>query len=261
LLTSGNGLGIAVIEVSSAILAALVGNSSETVTGTFQRRARSLSSLCTHLQQNSEREKSLLARTLHDELGGLLVATKMDMAWLRRKLDDPDPAISLHWDRAVRSLEQAIDCKRRIIENLRPTLLDNLGLVAALRWLIDESCREAGLQYEQILPEEGVELGNSQSIALFRVVQEALSNIVRHAHASRIVVEMINDDSYVTLLVQDDGVGIDSDRLESDESHGIAGMRQRVLALKGILTVGTSVDGHGTTVLARVPRVDLQETS
>jgi signal transduction histidine kinase len=238
-----------------------VGNSSDAVTGTFQRRASSLSSLCTHLQQNSEREKSLLARTLHDELGGLLVATKMDIAWLRRKLDGPDPAISMHWDRAVRSLEQAIDCKRKIIENLRPTLLDNLGLVAALRWFIDESCRESGLQYKLILPEEGVELGNSQSIALFRVVQEALTNIVHHAHASRIVVEMINDEAYVTLLVQDDGVGIDSDRLESDESHGIAGMRQRVSALKGILTVEPAVDGRGTSVLARVPRIDLQETS
>jgi signal transduction histidine kinase len=224
----------------------------------LEQRACQLSSLCTHLQQSYEIEKSLLARTLHDELGGLLVSTKMDIFWLRRKLVDVDPAASTHWDRALSSLEQAIDCKRRIIENLRPSLLDNLGLVAALRWLIDESCRGSGLQSDQRFPEDGVTMGTNPSIALFRVVQEALTNVIRHAHASRVLVEMTLDPTSIALLIRDDGIGISPAQLQSDDSHGIAAMSQRVLALQGELTVAPSASGRGTTVLARVPRASFQ---
>jgi signal transduction histidine kinase len=233
----------------------------ELPTSALQQRVCQLSSLCTHLLQSSEIEKSLLARTLHDELGGLLVATKMDIVWLRRKFAEGDAATRAHWDRVLQSLEQAIDCKRRVIENLRPSLLDNLGLVAALRWLIDESCRETGLQSDQRFPEEAVTVGAQPSIALFRVVQEALTNVIRHAHASRVLVEMTLEPTSVVLLIRDDGVGISLAQLQSDDSHGIAGMSQRIQALQGELTVTPSASGRGTTVLARVPRASFQGVS
>ena len=230
------------------------------MTYSLQSSERRLSSLCTYLQENQETEKSQLARTLHDELGGLLVATKMDIVWLRRTLDDLDPTVATHWDRVVLSLEQAIDCKRRIIENLRPTLLDNLGLVAALRWLIDESCRQTGLQCDQRYADACVPIGSAASIALFRVVQQAVENVVRHARASRIVVRLTCEPTHVSLLIGDDGIGIPADRLESDASHGIWAMRQRVAALQGELNIERPASGKGTMVLARVPRSSMLAT-
>ncbi len=233
---------------------------SHAITDSLRRSERRLSSLCSYLQNNQEAEKSQLARRLHDELGGLLVATKMDIVWLRRTLDGLDPAVTSHWDRVVLSLEQAIDCKRRIIENLRPTLLDNLGLVAALRWLIEESCRETGLQCEQRYAEDCVPIGSVASIALFRVVQQAIANVVQHAHASRIEVTLTCEPTHVNLLISDDGVGIPADRLESEAAHGIGAMRQWIAALQGELNIESPAGGSGTTVLACLPRSSVLAT-
>jgi signal transduction histidine kinase len=212
-----------------------------------------LSSLSTHLQQQAEVEKYQLSRLLHDELGGLLVATKMDIVWLRRRLNGTDSDVRTHWERALQSLEQALASKSQIIEALRPTLLDNLGLVAALRWLLEESCRSTGVHPEHRFPPEPLPELGAQSIALFRVVQEALSNVVRHAQARHVLVEVIQEQDYLVLRIRDDGVGISRERLTSQDSHGLSAMRLRMSALNGQLTIEPNATGQGTDVLARVP--------
>jgi len=219
----------------------------------LEDRVSALSSLSTHLQQQSEAEKYQLARLLHDELGGLLVVTKMDIVWLKRRLDGTDVDVRAHWERVLQSLEQALASKSRIIETLRPTLLDNLGLVPALRWLLEDSCRAAGVHFELSFPPEPLPVLGRQSIALFRVVQEALSNVVRHANASNVILEMIHEEDFLVLRVRDDGIGIPRERLTSQDSHGLSAMRLRMSPLNGQLNIGPNATGQGTSVLARVP--------
>jgi signal transduction histidine kinase len=219
----------------------------------LRERVGTLSSLSTHLQQQSEADKYQLARVLHDELGGLLIATKMDMVWLKRKLDGTDIDVRTHWERVLQSLEQALASKSRIIEGLRPTLLDNLGLVPALRWLLEESCRPTGMHFEHSFPPEPQPLLGRQSIAIFRVAQEALSNVLRHAQARHVIFEMANEEDFLVLRIRDDGIGISSERLTSQDSHGLSAMRLWMSALNGQLSIEPNATGHGTNVLARVP--------
>ncbi|HEV7632567.1 MAG TPA: CHASE3 domain-containing protein [Steroidobacteraceae bacterium] len=218
-----------------------------------QERTRSLSALSSHLQEVSETEKAALARELHDELGGLLIATKMDIVWLRRKLDNGDPALTERWERVLRSLEEGVDFKRRVIENLRPTLLDNLGLVPALRWLSDETCRRAGLGCNDSYPDDLADLSPEVNIALFRVAQECLTNILKHARASEVTLDLVADASAVHLTIRDNGVGIAPERIGVSQSHGLASMNHRVTALGGKLSIGRAAVGRGTVIEVSLP--------
>ena len=220
-----------------------------------KERTRNLSALSSHLQNVREAEKSALARELHDELGGLLVATKMDLIWLRRKLDNGDAQLAERWNRVLKSLEEGVDLKRRIIENLRPTLLDNLGLVSALRWLVGETGRRSGLTCRDHYAEEGLaELSPEANITLYRVAQECLTNIMKHARATEVSVDLQCTEAEVCLVVKDNGQGIAMQRVGMPQSYGIAGMQHRVAALGGSMRIARGESGRGTIVEVRIPR-------
>ena len=219
-----------------------------------KERTQNLSALSSHLQSVREAEKSALARELHDELGGLLVATKMDLMWLRRKLDNGDPPLVERWNRVLKSLEEGVELKRRIIENLRPTLLDNLGLVAALRWLVGETGRRSGLVCHEQYPEDDyTNLSAEANITLYRIAQECLTNIMKHAHATEVHVELQVDDREVRLTVRDNGDGIARERVGMLQSYGIASMQHRVSALDGTMSIETGPAGTGTIVDVTIP--------
>ena len=220
-----------------------------------KERTQNLSALSSHLQNVRETEKSSLARELHDELGGLLVATKMDLMWLRRKLDNGDPQLVERWNRVLKSLEEGVELKRRIIENLRPTLLDNLGLVAALHWLVGETARRSGLACNETYAEEDYsDLSPEANITIYRVVQECLTNVMKHARATKVDVELRSDEHQVRLIVQDNGQGIALHRVGVSQSYGIASMQHRVSALGGNLSIQRAPSGRGTIVDATIPR-------
>jgi signal transduction histidine kinase len=218
-----------------------------------QERTATLSDLSSHLQNLTELEKAALARELHDELGGLLVSTKMDVVWLRRRLDAESPEFATRWDRVLRSLEHGVEFKRRVIESLRPTLLDNLGLIPALRWLTDETCEQASLSCKTEFPEDLPDLAPAASIAVFRAVQESLTNIVKHARATQVQVRVHSDEAELSVSVLDDGVGILPERVDVPQSHGLSGMRHRILGLGGDLSVARRRDAAGTIVTLRLP--------
>jgi signal transduction histidine kinase len=213
---------------------------------TVQQRTAMLFHLSSSLQKVAEREKAALARELHDELGGLLVASKIDISWLRKHVDDGSEAAKLRWERVLNSLDEGLSLKRRVIESLRPTLLDNVGLVAALRWLTDETLRRQGIACEEQYPETLPELSPDARIALFRVIQECLMNIVKHAKAKSVLIRITADDSELNVLVRDDGVGIDESRIETPKSHGLLGMRHRIESLDGTVAVRSLGAGVGT---------------
>ena len=215
-------------------------------------RTRELTALSTHLQGVSELEKSALSRELHDELGGLLVAARMDLSWLQQRLPTSDPAIEQRFKRIHESLSAGIDLKRRVVEELRPTLLDNMGLFAALRWQFKESCRRTGLKCSETIPETELRVSPDAAIGVFRVAQEALTNILKHAEATSADLAVdIQGDSFV-LRISDDGKGISMNRPQTITSHGLASMRHRIAALGGTWDIHAPASG-GTVVTARIP--------
>jgi signal transduction histidine kinase len=213
-------------------------------------RTEELSELSTYLQTVREEEKSRLARDIHDELGGILVGAKMDVAWAAQKCKTALPEAAEKLGRALEILDEGVEMKRRIIEELRPTLLDNLGISSALDWQVRQTCERAGLNCELNLAD--IELPPEVSIALYRIVQEALTNIVKYASARNVDVELLGDEDGVSLIVHDDGAGLPTGVESSRLSHGIVGMRQRVRALNGTFKIG-SRPGSGTTIEVFIP--------
>jgi signal transduction histidine kinase len=218
-----------------------------------RNRTEALSNLTSQLQRVSEREKRTLARELHDELGSLLIAAKMDVSWLRKRLPAEDPDVALRWNRLLAGLDEGVNLKRRVVEHLRPTLLDNLGLVPALKWVLEESCGRAGMRCIERYPAEDLRLTDDASIAVFRVVQESLTNAVRHSGASLIELTVDLSGGDLVVRIRDDGKGIPADRMSNVVgSHGIASMRHRVMSLGGQWKI-QSPPGGGTLIVVRLP--------
>jgi signal transduction histidine kinase len=217
-----------------------------------EARTRELVELSTHLQNVAEREKASLARELHDELGGLLVGARMDISWAEQHLSKNDPDLKQRLHRVQQNLSAGVDLKRRIIEELRPTLLDNVGLFAALRWQMKESCGSAGLKCIESYPDEEPRFKSEAAIGLFRIAQEAFSNILKHSGAKTADVSLDMDDETLLMRIADDGVGIPVGQLTAIASHGLASMRHRVRALGGRLDVRSPASG-GTLLIVQVP--------
>jgi signal transduction histidine kinase len=218
----------------------------------IEARTRELSALSTHLQELSETEKSELARNLHDELGGLLTAAKMDLSWLQSRV--PEPLLQERLAQLGAVLDEAMDLKRRVVEDLRPSLLDHFGLPTALRAYVDSTAAKAGLRADIAVPEDGAAIPKSTAIALFRIVQEGLTNTIRHAGAHSVSLRFTLDQDACRFTLSDDGRGFDAADPQFRWSHGITGMRQRVRALGGQFEIESSPLA-GTTLRVTVPRV------
>lgn len=215
-------------------------------------RTRELSELSTHLQELAEKEKSELAKRLHDELGGLLTAAKMDLSWVQSRCNDA--GFSPRFAQLGTVLDEAMDLKRRVVEELRPSLLDHFGLPTALRAHVESVCLKANLQCEVTLSEDAESIPKECAIALFRVVQEGLTNVVRHAQARQVRLAITSDSQRYLLLLIDDGSGMKLDEAQQFRwSHGLAGMRQRVQALGGQFGIESS-PAEGTTLRIEVPK-------
>jgi len=217
----------------------------------IEARTRELSALSSHLQDLSEKERSELARNLHDELGGLLTAAKMDLSWLQSRV--PEPTLQERLAQLGGVLDEAMDLKRRVVEDLRPSLLDHFGLPTALRAYVDAACVKAGLRADLILADDGAPLPKEAAIALFRIVQEGVTNIIRHAGARSVTLRLTLEPASCSISLRDDGCGFDAADPRFRWSHGIMGMRQRMRALGGEFDL-ESTPGSGTTLRVRIPR-------
>ena len=214
----------------------------------------SLAQLATHLQQVREDERGHLARELHDELGALLTAAKLDVARLKSRLGSQPPEVLERMQHLTETLNSGIALKRRIIEDLRPSSLANLGLIAALEILAREFSERSGLDVTSSL--EPVDLDESAQLTVYRIVQESLTNVGKYAEASRVEIGLLDLRNHIELEVRDDGRGFDV-RETRPSTHGLAGMRHRVEAAGGRLTVESS-PGAGTRITAALPKVSAQ---
>ena len=215
-----------------------------------RERTANLAELATHLQNVREDERGHLARELHDELGALLTAAKLDVARLKSRLGTTQPEATERLVHLTTTLNSGIALKRRIVEDLRPSSLSHLGLVASLEILAREFEERADLSITTDL--EKVELGGSAQLTVYRLVQESLTNIGKYAQATHIVISLQDMDGYISVEVRDDGKGFDPTAISSN-SHGLTGMRHRVEAAGGRLTVESSTQG-GTKITAVLPK-------
>lgn len=214
-----------------------------------RERTATLTELANHLQQVREDERGHLARELHDELGALLTAAKLDVARLKSKIEMANPEVADRIKHLTETLNSGIALKRRIVEDLRPSSLANLGLSTSLEILTTEFAQRSGVEIDANL--EAVELPDATELTIYRLVQESLTNIGKYAKASRIQVTVHKYPTYVAVQIQDNGQGFDLASIRPN-SHGLAGMRHRVEAAGGRLTIN-SAPGEGTTVSAIIP--------
>jgi len=210
------------------------------------------SSLIAHIQTATEHQKAMLARELHDELGGLLVGAVMDLAWAEQHVTAPPAELKQKLLRARQTLAAAIDLKRKLIEDLRPTLLDNVGLFAALRWHVQAICGRTGMACNIKMPDEERRFLPDIPIALFRIVQEAFAVIVAHGRP-------LSADFSVTIGRQVLVIRIATDKSLSlphtsprTQSHSLAAIEQRTAALGGDFKYAYLSTG-GTTITAVFP--------
>ncbi len=223
------------------------------------QRAAELRALSAHLLRVQEEERRTIARELHDELGGTLSAVKMDILMGRdaaAKRSDEKSAARLQ--RGLTAIDSAVQFVRRLIEDLRPTLLDNLGLEAALRSMTEQFSERTSVQCAIVLPDGELNLTSAQSTALYRVCQEALTNIMKYAKATHVSITLASDGTLWSLVLADNGVGLDATKQHRAISHGLLGMRERMVALGGTFDI-RGAKGHGTTLTATFP-VEAAET-
>ena len=212
-------------------------------------RTATLAELATHLQNVREDERGHLARELHDELGALLTAAKLDVARIKSRLGGNYPEATERLEHLTSTLNSGIALKRRIVEDLHPSSLSHLGLVASLEILAREFQERSGLVISTNL--EHVELDSSSQLTIYRLVQESLTNISKYASAKKVCVKLESTDGYAIVEVVDDGKGFNTSEVGAG-SYGLTGMRHRVEAISGKLTV-SSAEGRGTHIMAVVP--------
>ena len=176
----------------------------------------------------------------------------MDLGWLRKH-----SSLSAEGEERCNEISALIDdavaIKRRVVENLRPSLLDNMGLAAALEWYLTEQCSKSGLVCTLRLSEELGSVPPDMAIAMFRIAQEATTNVLRHAKAKHLVVTLCATETDIILILQDDGSGLPPTYNPMRLSHGLSGMRQRARSIGGD-AVWDSVPGTGTTITVSIPR-------
>ncbi len=224
------------------------------------RQRAELREISARVLEAREEEKTQLARDLHDELGQLLSAMKMDLAWLRERL--PQGAAELG-DKASQMdavLDRTVASVRRISAELRPLMLDDLGLRDAVAWLAGEFSKHSGIGCSVSAPPDAVleNIDRAVAITVYRVLQESLTNIGRHAKAKNAWVILGAAGNWVQLEIEDDGQGINHEDLSRPRSLGLKGIRERVLYLGGSVEVGRAPRG-GTRVLVRLPKLPTQE--
>ena len=209
--------------------------------------------LSTSLQTVREEEKTRIARELHDELGQSLTGLKMDLAQLGSQLR-PEQVDAVNRAKSMQSLlDTTVASVRRIATELRPLMLDDLGLVPTIEWLAQDFSQRSGVAVELELPAADFDVGPVASTAVFRVLQESLTNVARHANASRVGVALRGSDTGVELRVQDNGKGISPAAAGGTKTLGVLGMRERTAMLGGTFIL-ESEPGVGTSIVMMIPR-------
>ncbi len=224
-------------------------------------RTTQLSELSRHLLPVSEEEKARLARELHDEMGSSLTAISMGLSNVIDRIKESDPLSASQLSRAKQGLLETVDLKRRIIEDLRPSLLDILGLPTSIQSHAEKISGLAQWTLETDIDEEIDNLDPSSTIALFRIVQEALNNAVKYAQASKVKITLKKEGQGIRLIVADNGIGITADDSKKPSSYGLLGVRERASLSGGTMRLEKGLEHRGTAINVFMPvkKIDLPD--
>jgi signal transduction histidine kinase len=205
-----------------------------------------------HLQTIREEERASIAREIHDELGQQLTGLKMDTSWLNKKLSGKDEKLEHKLSDMLSLIDSTVKTVRRISSDLRPGVLDDLGLIAALEWQSSEFEKRSGIACNFTANYHEKEPDKKTAMGIFRVYQEALTNVMRHASATEVNAKLEKQNDHIILTVADNGKGFDSDSNMERKTLGLIGMKERALMMGGELHI-SSKKGVGTTVTLKIP--------
>ena len=211
-----------------------------------------LRNLAARLHRVREEERTMIAREIHDELGQTLTGLRIDLSWMLERLPPRKKELVERARAALLLVDETLDTVRRLSHDLRPAMLDDLGLEAAIEWQVEEFARRAGCRCSVELKAGEIGLDNERDIVVFRILQEALTNVTRHAAADKVKVSLQSPDGHLVLEVADNGRGISEEEMRSSESIGLIGMRERAGAMGGRLNISRGGKG-GTVVSVDVP--------
>jgi len=218
----------------------------------LSRSREQLRTLAARLQSIREEERSRIAREVHDVLGQALTGIKMDATWILAKLPEGHTRLVARAKSMSSLIDSMVQMVRRIATDLRPGLLDNLGLVAAVEWQASEFQARTSLSCQVTSNLRDASLDSESATAVFRIFQETLTNVARHAKATKVTVDLSEQQDRIVLQVADNGRGIDLAEVTQSKSVGLLGMRERAAILGGDLVI-TGAPGQGTTVVLSVP--------
>jgi len=218
----------------------------------LRRSQEELQELGSTAQVAREQEKSRIARELHDELGQALTLLQMDVAWCKGKLAGGQSDFLARIERMEALLKSTVAATRRIAADLRPLMLDDLGLMPAIEWLVENFTERTGVPCRLVIGRRELEIDSAQSNAVFRIVQESLTNIAKHARAAHADVAIDIEGSQLVVRVHDDGAGFALQDPRKPGSFGLVGLRERVGMLRGAASITTAL-GKGTTIEVRLP--------
>lgn len=213
-----------------------------------------LRQLTSHLQEIREEERKHIAREIHDELGQQLTVIKMDVSWIRKKTEATNSPVLDKIRDLTKILDDTVNTVRKISSRLRPSLLDDLGLVAAMEWYLNDFKQRTGIDIVFHLPKQELELPDSINTCLFRILQESLTNVARHAGATLVTVILNEDVETIKLMIKDDGKGYDVSNASGKRTLGIIGMKERAAMIGGKYNI-YGKPGEGTIVSIEVPSV------
>lgn len=222
-----------------------------------QEQLRELSS---HIQDAREQERLNIARDIHDDMGGTLTAIKIDIAWLGERLSAQNPEL-LEKAKGIEALvDRCMNSANNILRTLRPSVLDSFGIIAAIEMEAEEFEKRTGIACPINQVDEGAEISPDASIALFRIFQETLTNIMKHAKASEVAVEIANRKKGVDLVISDNGCGLKEVDRQKPRSFGLRGIQERVAHFNGKVVI-SSEPGKGTTIEVHIPHLSAQPAS
>lgn len=211
-----------------------------------------LRNLAAHIQSVGEEERTCMAREIHDELGQAMTALKMDLSWFSNRLRKDQKSLHEKTEAMSKLIDMTIQTVKRISTELRPGLLDDLGLSAAIEWQAEEFQHRTGIKCEVTINPKGIMFDKALSTAVFRIFQETLTNVARHANATRVKASLREKGGMLELKVRDNGKGITEKQISDPRSFGLIGIRERVRPWEGEVKI-LGIRNKGTTVTVIIP--------
>lgn len=218
----------------------------------LKRNAKLLRELAAHLQSVREEERALIAREIHDEFGQTLTVLKIKLTLINKKIPEDLFSLKSKLDEVIKMIDDSVETVQKISSKLRPDILDELGLIPAIEWQVTEFEKVSGIKCTLILPNQEIFIDKERQTAIFRILQEALTNVARHSGADKVQINFFNHLSKIILEVKDNGKGISSEQIKDVKSLGIHGMEERVLIFGGSFLI-EGFSGKGTTLKIEIP--------